>query len=127
MKKCCIIYNEPLPGALEDELDVLDQVYHIEKHLIEMGINVIRKGITENFMSEIAVLLEEKPDFVFNLVESIINKGELNYFVPALLNMHGIPYSGNSLESIFLTTNKTISQQDDEGCRHKQSCIIQTL
>ena len=78
MKKCCIIYNEPLPGALEDELDVLDQVSHIEKHLIELGISVVRKGITENFMAEISVLLEEKPDFVFNLVESIINKGELN-------------------------------------------------
>ena len=111
MKKCCIIYNEPLPGALEDELDVLDQVSHIEKHLIEMGISVVRKGITENFMAEISVLSEEKPDFVFNLVESIKNKGELNYFIPALLNMHGIPYSGNSLESIFMTTNKTIASK----------------
>jgi D-alanine-D-alanine ligase len=111
MKKCCIIYNEPLPGALEDELDVLDQVSHIEKHLIELGINVTRKGITENFMAEISVLAEEKPDFVFNLVESIKNKGELNYFVPALLNMYSIRYSGNSLESIFLTTNKTIASK----------------
>jgi D-alanine-D-alanine ligase len=111
MKKCCIIYNEPLPGALEDELDVLDQVAHIEQHLVEMGIYVYRKGITENFMKEIAVVAGEKPDFVFNLVESINNKGELNYFVPALLNMYAIPYSGNSLEAIFLTTNKTISSK----------------
>ena len=59
-------------------------------------------------MSEIALLANEKPDFVFNLVESINNKGELIYFVPALLNLYSIPYSGNSLESIFLTTNKTI-------------------
>jgi D-alanine-D-alanine ligase len=111
MKKCFIIYNEPLPGALEDELDVLDQVSHIEKHLIELGINVSRKGITEDFMKEIAALSAEKPDFIFNLVESINNKGELNYFVPALLNMYGIPYSGNSLEAIFLTTNKTITSR----------------
>ena len=111
MKKCCIIYNEPLPGALEDELDVLDQVEHIEKYLTEMGISVYRKGITERFMTEIASLKEEKPDFVFNLVESINNKGELNYFVPALLNAYSIPYSGNSLEAIFLTTNKTIASK----------------
>lgn len=108
MRRCCIIYNEPREGALADELDVLDQVAHIEKHLIELGISVYRKGITENFMSEIALLANEKPDFVFNLVESINNKGELIYFVPALLNLYSIPYSGNSLESIFLTTNKTI-------------------
>ena len=60
-------------------------------------------------MAEIAELANEKPDFVFNLVESINNKGELIYFVPALLNMYSIPYSGNSLEAIFLTTNKTIA------------------
>jgi D-alanine-D-alanine ligase len=108
MRRCCIIYNEPGKDALADELDVLDQVAHIEKHLIDLGISVYRKGITEKFMSEIAILASEKPDFVFNLVESINNKGELIYFVPALLNMHSIPYSGNSLESIFLTTNKTI-------------------
>lgn len=108
MRRCCIIYNEPGINALADELDVLDQVGHIEKTLIELGISVYRKGITERFMEEIAVLAKEKPDFVFNLVESINNKGELIYFVPALLNMYSIPYSGNSVESIFLTTNKTL-------------------
>jgi D-alanine-D-alanine ligase len=108
MRSCCIIYNEPGEGALADELDVLDQVAHIEKHLVDLGISVYRKGITVGFMSEVAELANEKPDFVFNLVESINNKGELIYFVPALLNLYSIPYSGNSLESIFLTTNKTI-------------------
>lgn len=109
--KCCIIYNEPLPGALEDELDVLDQAGQIEKYLLELGIDVCRKGITVNFMAEIDSLSREKPDFVFNLVESINNKGELNYFVPALLNMHSMPYSGNSHEAIFLTTNKIIASK----------------
>jgi D-alanine-D-alanine ligase len=108
MRRCCIIYNQPGVNALADELDVLDQVGFIEKTLIELGISVYRKGITARFMEEIAVLAAEKPDFVFNLVESINNKGELIYFVPALLNMYGIPYSGNSHEAIFLTTNKSI-------------------
>jgi len=108
MRRCCIIYNEPQEGALADELDVLDQVAHIEKHLIELGISVYRKGITGKFMSEVEELKEEKPDFVFNLVESINNKGELIYFVPALLSLYSIPYSGISFEAIFLTTNKTI-------------------
>jgi D-alanine-D-alanine ligase len=111
MRRCCIIYNQPRPNALADELDVLDQVEHIEKHMIELGIEVYRKGITENFMVEIAALAEEKPDFVFNLVESINNKGELIYFVPALLNMYKIPYSGNSHESIFITTNKSLASK----------------
>ncbi len=74
----------PVKDALADELDVLDQVDYIEKNLMEIGIRTYRKGITSDFMNEIASLAAEKPDFVFNLVESINNKGELCYFIPAL-------------------------------------------
>ena len=109
MKKCFIIYNEPGADALADELDVLDQVEHIENHLKELGIDVKRKGITAGFMTEISLLADEKPDFIFNLVESINNKGELNYFIPAMLNMYSIPYSGNPVEAMFVTTSKTLA------------------
>ncbi|MCX6326802.1 MAG: ATP-grasp domain-containing protein [Bacteroidia bacterium] len=111
MRRCCIIYNEPREGAFADELDVLDQVAYIEQHLIELGITVFRKGITNRFMDEIAALAAEKPDFIYNLVESINNKGELNYFIPALLNMYSIPYSGNPLEAMFITSNKTLASK----------------
>jgi D-alanine-D-alanine ligase len=109
MKRCCIIYNEPGEGALADELDVLDQADYIGDHLSKLGIEVYRKGISAAFMNEIAVLASEKPDFVINLVESINNKGELNYFIPALLNLYSIPYSGNPLEAMFITSNKTLA------------------
>ena len=79
MSRCCIIYNEPRVGALADELDVLDQVSHIEEHIKKLGIEVYRKGITNRFMDEIALVASEKPDFVYNLVESIDNKGELSF------------------------------------------------
>jgi D-alanine-D-alanine ligase len=110
MKKgnCCILFNEPGKDALADELDVLDQVDFIEKHLKDEGILTYRKGISIDFMDEIKTLATEKPDFVFNLVESINNKGELSYFVPALLNMYSIPYTGCPLESLFITGNKVL-------------------
>ena len=38
MRRCCIIYNEPRENALADELDVLDQVAHIEQHMNELGV-----------------------------------------------------------------------------------------
>ncbi len=110
-KKCCILYNEPREGALSDELDVLDQVEFIEQTLSELGIETYRKGITADFMKEVEVLVKEKPDFVFNLVETINNKGELCYFVPALLNMYSIPYSGNPLEALFITTSKALTSK----------------
>ncbi len=108
-RNCCIIYNEPREGALPDELDVLDQVDYIEKNLREIGINTYRKGITSNFMNEVPALADDKPDFIFNLVESINNKGELCYFIPALLNVQSIPYTGNPLEAMFITTSKALT------------------
>jgi len=125
MKRCCILYNEPRDGALADELDVLDQVAYVEENLIELGISVYRKGITNRFMEEIATLAEEKPDFVFNLVESIDNKGELNYFIPALLCRYKIPYSGNPLEALFITTNKSLASKKmkDAGINNPASYL----
>ncbi len=108
-KKCCILFNQPMEGALADELDVLEQAEYIGENLEKLGIYVYTRGISANFMNEVAELADEKPDFVFNLVESINNKGELNYFVPALLNMYSIPYSGNPLEALFITTSKALS------------------
>ena len=109
--RCCILFNQPRENALPDELDVLDQVDYIEKNLNELGIETYRKGITVNFMVEVAELAANKPDFVFNLVESINNKGELCYFIPALLNMYSIPYSGNPVEAMFITTSKALTSQ----------------
>jgi D-alanine-D-alanine ligase len=110
-RRCCIIYNQPSEGALADELDVLEQVEFIEKHLGELGIQTYRKGITAAFMQEVQELSAEKPDFVYNLVESINNKGELSYFVPALLNLYSISYCGNPLEAIFTTSSKLLSSK----------------
>jgi len=108
-RRCCILFNKPGEGALADELDVLEQVDFVEKNLREIGIETYRRSISSDFMMEVSQLIGEKPDFVFNLVESINNKGELNYFVPALLNMNSIAYSGNPLEAIFMTTNKVLA------------------
>jgi len=109
--RCCILYNQPHDNALPDELDVLDQVEYVEKNLNEIGIMTYRKGITADFMKEIAALAENKPDFVFNLVESISNKGELCYFIPALLNVYSIPFSGNPVEAMFITTSKVLTSK----------------
>ena len=110
-RNCCILYNLPREGALPDELDVLVQVEYIETNLNELGIVTFRKGITSDFMNEISEVAELRPDFVFNLVESINNKGELCYFIPALLNMYSIPYSGNPLEAMFITTSKALTNK----------------
>jgi len=108
---CCILYNKPGEGALADELDIIEQVEYVEMHLDQMGIKTYMKGISTNFMTELADLAGEKPGFVFNLAESINNKGELLYFVPAILNMYNLPYTGNPLEAMFITTSKALTNK----------------
>jgi len=110
-KRCCIVFNQPGDNASADELDVLDQVEFIQKNLNLLDIETSRMGITNDFMNEMKMLASDKPDFVFNLVESINNRGELCYFIPALLNMYSIPYSGNPLEALFITTSKVLTKQ----------------
>lgn len=107
--RCCILYNQPRKDALPDELDILDQAEWVESNLRKMNITTFRLGITSSLMNEIASLKNETFDFVFNLAESIENKGELLYFIPAILNMHNIPYTGNPLEAMFLTTSKPLT------------------
>jgi D-alanine-D-alanine ligase len=106
---CCILYNEPAADAGADEMDILDQVALVESQLLTLGIDSVRRGITYNFISELYRVREMAPDFVFNLVESINNQGQLIYFAPALLNLHSVPYTGCPLESIFLTSNKQLA------------------
>ncbi len=106
---CCILYNQPGANALPDELDIIEQVEYVESHLHQMNIETYRKGISTDFMNEIAELARNKPEYVFNLTESINNKGELLYFVPAVLNMYSIPYTGNPLEAMFITTSKALT------------------
>ncbi len=110
-KKCLIIYNEPAPDALPDELDVLDQVSFIDSTLQTLGYSVTSKGITDNFFDEIASIEEKEYEFVFNLVESVGKKAEILYFIPALLNMNHIPYTGCPVEATFVTGSKVLARR----------------
>ncbi len=110
-KRCLIIYNEPAPDALPDELDVLAQVNFIGSTLQTLGYDVGRLGITDDFMHQVACLADEGYDFIFNLVESVGQKAEILYFIPALLNMHHIPYTGCPVEATFVTASKVLARR----------------
>lgn len=110
-KKCLIIYNEPAPDALPDELDVLDQVSFIDSTLQALGYSVVSQGITDNFFQEISMIEAGEYEFVFNLVESIGKKAEILYFIPALLNMNHIPYTGCPVEAAFVTGSKVLARR----------------
>jgi len=88
-----------------------------------MGIDVYRKGILKNFMNEINSLSEEKPDFVFNLVESIKKQRRTELFYSGLLNMYAFPIQETPRSYFFLQPEKLLQQNDERG-RDKKSGIF---
>jgi D-alanine-D-alanine ligase len=110
-RRCCILYNEPATDAGPDELDILDQVGIVEQQLMALGIESTKLGLDDDYKNRIELINHSGYDFVFNLVESIHGKGRLNYFAPALLGSLGVPYTGCSLEALFLTSNKRLTSK----------------
>ena len=94
IEKIAIVYNEVQQNAGPDELDILDQVKLAEDCLRKLGYNTCKITVTLDLTKLKKSLFEEKPDIIFNLVESINNNGELLYFAPALYNHLRIPYTG---------------------------------
>ncbi len=106
-----ILYNELSANPGPDEADVLDQVKLIAEMLGSLGISSSTLEFSLNLQKNTDALRQLNPDFVFNLVESVNNKGNLIFLAPALLNSMQIPFTGGALESIFVTSSKTLCKQ----------------
>lgn len=109
--KVAILYGKLSENPLEDELDIFDQVSIIREVLKELGYDPYEKVFGLNLDKIRNELLKEKPSFVFNIVETIENRGELHYIASALLEYLKIPYTGGSSETLMLTTNKPLSKE----------------
>ncbi|MFA7116963.1 MAG: ATP-grasp domain-containing protein [Bacteroidales bacterium] len=110
-----IIYNQVKDSSSPDALDVLDQVKFVEMGLTELGYQVVKKPITENFYDELKDIAlkqnKDNGDVVFNLVESIRDHDELLHLVPSILDVYSAKYSGCSTEGSFLTGNKKLAKE----------------
>ena len=110
-KKAVILYNELSENANADEADVLEQVEIVSEGLEKLGIDYTTQTFSLNMRKVEENLLKAKPDFVFNLVEGVDNKGNLIFLSPAILNSLNIPFTGGSLETIFITSSKTLAKE----------------
>jgi len=111
MKKALIIHNKLSENALQDELDVLDQANVVEKEFIKFGYEVYREDFDLNMQRVKDTLLRLKPDFIFNLVETIDGKGFLSFMAPALFESMDIPFSGSGSYALYLTSNKMLTKE----------------
>ncbi|MCB8994287.1 MAG: ATP-grasp domain-containing protein [Bacteroidales bacterium] len=110
MKKILILINKISENPTEDEMDVLSQAEEVESALKNLGYNTAREFMDLNLENTRQNILNHCPEIVFNLVETIDNKGDLIFLAPALLASMKIPYTGCPLDAMFITSNKTLTK-----------------
>jgi len=109
--RIAIIHNEVGENSRKDEQDVLIQAESISKALEELGHKVFQFPCGLDLFKIKGVLEGLRPDFVFNLVESLGGEDRLIYLFPALLDAIHIPYTGSCTESIFITSHKILAKE----------------
>jgi D-alanine-D-alanine ligase len=109
--KVIILYNAVDVNCDPDEADVLHQVELVSEALIELGYRPEEFPLGHDLKSDFCQIMASDPLFVFNLVESVFDKGELLYMGAAMLNALKIPFTGVPVEGLFITTNKVLTKK----------------
>ncbi|MBA2689725.1 MAG: D-alanine--D-alanine ligase [Burkholderiales bacterium] len=105
--------ERPVTATQDSLADVatLEQVKAIEDVLVAEGHGVRRLalniGARERFVKD---LLEPRPDIVINLVESVGTDNRGQSYLPALLELLQIPYTGAGPASLAVCTDKWMSK-----------------
>jgi len=111
-KTILILFNKISKVPTTDELDVLDQVKIVSEALMELNYTVIELQLDMNLDLVVRRIRKIKPYIIFNLAESIYNKGEFAYMAPAILSYLDIPFTGNPLIPMFFSSNKVLAKKE---------------
>jgi len=107
-----ILYNKISKTPTPDESDVLDQVQIVCDALIALKYNVKELQLDMNLDQAVRKIRKINPYIIFNLAESIYNKGEFAYMAPAILSYLDIPFTGNPLIPMFFSSNKVLAKKE---------------
>jgi D-alanine-D-alanine ligase len=107
-----IIFHSPIDAeAPPDELDVLNEADFFRSGLRTLGYDVTVMPFDYDLMRLGTLLKREKPAFIVNLTETLFGDGRLVHVAPAIFDHFGIPYTGCSSETIYITSHKILSKK----------------
>lgn len=101
-----IVRNHVSASALADARDVLDQSAFVGRMLRESGWSVVEIELGTDLDEAAATLKGIRPDVVFNLVEDILDVGELACLAPAVYRRLGLPFTGSDGPVLLMTNDK---------------------
>lgn len=113
MKKLLVLvlHQEIKETSLQDDKDVLEQVKLVCNCLNKLNLDYRVASFSSDIEKFISGIKDLKPNVVFNLVESFLDRGKLQFVSAALLESLGIPFTGCSSSIIFTTTDKILTKQ----------------
>lgn len=111
-KTILILYNKVSKTPTPDESDVLDQVQIVSDALIALKFTVKELQLDMNLDQAVKKIRKINPYIIFNLAESIYNKGEFAYMAPAILSFLDVPFTGNPLIPMFFSSNKVLAKKE---------------
>ncbi|NOT00307.1 MAG: D-alanine--D-alanine ligase [Phycisphaerales bacterium] len=106
-----LLHDAVPPDARADEMDTLVQIDAVGQALTEMGHTCSAVAFQLDLSGVAHSIRRERPDLVFNLVESVGSRGSLIYLAPALLDTLRVPYTGAPTPAMFLTSGKIVAKQ----------------
>lgn len=109
--KIMVVHNRVTAQDGPDARDVLIQAEAVSGALSSLGHEASIISCSLDLEEIRKILVEIKPDLVFNLVEDLDGYGQLIHLFPFLLDALGIPYTGARAEAIFLTSHKTMAKE----------------
>jgi len=106
-----VVYNAVMEDGRADEQDVLIQVDAVRKALRALGHESFSLPAGLGLDQLRGRLEAQRPELVFNLVESLAGHGCLIHLVPSLLDAMGLHYTGAPAEAIWLTSHKVMAKE----------------
>ena len=102
----------PFPDDLQEEFDNPETIESIATALRDLGHEVELLGDGRELLER---LLDDPPDFVFNLAEGQGISRSREARVPAVLDMLGIPYTGSDPLTLAVTLDKDFAKRLVQG------------
>lgn len=109
--RIAVLHGEIAADAGPDEQDTFVEVISVVEVLEDLGNSVITVPCSLDLEGLEGLLRRERPDLVFNLVESLDGAGSLIHLVPSLVEHMRIPMTGASAAALFATSNKLLSKR----------------
>lgn len=106
-----ILFDAPSEDARADELDGLVQAEAVGSALTALGHSVTQRGVGLDLDALRRTLALDRPDLVFNLVESLGGHGRLIHVVPALLEALRMPFTGADARAMALSSDKRTAKR----------------